>query len=113
MLDCGVRRCRSIIVEEFLQIFDFLVILGLSKSKIWRRNGNHQNPVIIGVFSPPLFSPQEPHAVRRAAKMNLKIRLVVDQNFDHFLDSIFGRFWLVLGRHLGVIFGTFGGQVRS
>ncbi len=39
-----------------------------------------------------------------------KIRLVVDQNFDHFLTSIFGRFGVVLGRHLGVIFGTFGGQ---
>ena len=42
--------------------------------------------------------------------MNLKIRLVVDQIFDHFLTSIFGRFGVVLGCHLGVILGTFGGQ---
>ena len=70
-----------------------------------------KNPVIIGVFSPPLFSPQEPNAVRRAAKMNLKIRLVVDQNDDQFLISIFDRFGIVLGCHLGVIFGILGGQV--
>jgi len=42
--------------------------------------------------------------------MNLKIRLVVDQNFDRFLTSIFDRFWVVLGCQVGVIFGTFGGQ---
>ena len=44
--------------------------------------------------------------------MDRKIRLVVDQNFDHFLTSFFGRFGAVLGVHLGVIFGTFGGQDR-
>ena len=43
--------------------------------------------------------------------MDRKIRLVVDQHFDHFLTSIFCRFGVVLERHLGVIFGTFGGQV--
>ena len=37
-------------------------------------------------------------------------RLEIDQNFDHFLTSIFGRFWVVLGRQVGVILGTFGGQ---
>ena len=43
--------------------------------------------------------------------MDRKIRLVFDQNFDHFLTSIFGRFGVVLGRQVGVIFGPFGGQV--
>ena len=38
-------------------------------------------------------------------------RLVFDANFDHFLDSIFDRFGVVLGRQVGVIFGTLGGQV--
>ena len=33
-----------------------------------------------------------------------------DQNFDLFLTSIFGRFGAVLGRQVGVIFRTFGGQ---
>ena len=42
--------------------------------------------------------------------MDHKIRLVFDQNFDHFLTSFFGRFGVVLGRHLGVMFGPFGGQ---
>ena len=37
--------------------------------------------------------------------------LIFDQNFHHFLTSIFGRFGVVLGCHLEVIFGTFGGQV--
>ena len=37
-------------------------------------------------------------------------RLESDQNFAHFLDSILDRFWVVLGRQVGVIFGTFGAQ---
>ena len=42
--------------------------------------------------------------------MNLKIRLVVGLDFDRFLTSIFGRFWVVLGRQVGVILACFGGQ---
>ena len=42
--------------------------------------------------------------------MNLKIRLVVDQNFNRFWTSILDRFWVVLGCQVGVIFSTFGGQ---
>ena len=44
--------------------------------------------------------------------MNHAQRLFFDQNFDHFLDSIFGRFGVVLGRQVGVILGPFGGQDR-
>ena len=44
--------------------------------------------------------------------MTHKIRLVVDQNFDRFLTSIFGRFGVVLGSQVGVIFGSFGLQDR-
>ena len=44
--------------------------------------------------------------------MARKMRLVVNQNFDHFLASIFDRFWVVLGHQVGVIFRTFGGQDR-
>ncbi len=65
----------------------------------------------LAYFHPPCFPPKSPTQSAGPAKMNLKIRLVVDQNFGHFLTSIFGRFWVVLGCHLGVIFGTFGGQV--
>ena len=43
--------------------------------------------------------------------MNHPKRLEIDQVFYHFWDSIFDRFWVVLGRQVGVIFGTFGGQV--
>ena len=38
-------------------------------------------------------------------------RLEIDQNLHHFLASIFDRFWVVLERQVGVIFGTFGVQV--
>ena len=61
------------------------------------------NPPIIppgGLRIPPVWT-QEAH----------KIRLECDQNFDHFSEPIFDRFWVVLGRHLGVIFGTLGAQV--
>ena len=44
--------------------------------------------------------------------MDHKVHVFVDQNFDHFLDSIFGRFGVVLGRHVGVILEPFGGQDR-
>ena len=37
--------------------------------------------------------------------------LEIDQNFDHLLTSFLDRFCVVLECHLGVIFGTFGGQV--
>ena len=51
------------------------------------------------------------HSAGRAQKARAG-RLEIDQNFDHFLDSIFDRFWVVLGRQLGVILATFGGQDR-
>ena len=63
-----------------------------------------------GVLYPPYNPPRRPaHSAGRLQKAPGG-RLEIDQNFDHFLDSIFGRFGVVLGRHLGVIFGTFGGQ---
>ena len=40
-----------------------------------------------------------------------KTVLKIDRNFDHFLTSIFDRFGVVLGCHLGVIFDLVGGQV--
>ena len=64
------------------------------------------------VYSPPYNPPRRPAHSAGPAKMDHKIRLVVDQNFDRFLTSIFGRFGVVLGRQVGVILGTFGGQDR-
>ena len=60
---------------------------------------------------PPCFPPKSPTQSAGASQMDHPKRLFFDQNFDHFLTSIFDRFGVVLGRHLGVIFGTFGGQV--
>ena len=65
-----------------------------------------------GVFLPPYSPPRRPaHSAGRPPKAPGG-RLEIDQNFDHFLDSIFDRFWVVLGRQVGVIFGLFGGQDR-
>ena len=64
------------------------------------------------VFSPPYNPPRRPAHSAGPSKMVRLKRLFVDQNFDHFLDSIFGRFGVVLGRHVGIILGPFGGQDR-
>ena len=64
-----------------------------------------------GVFCSPLYPPIPPAHSAKTTKKTRDRRLESDQIFDHFLGSILGRFWAVLGRHLGVIFGTFGGQV--
>ena len=62
------------------------------------------------VFSPPYDPPRRPaHSAGRVQKCS-PAPLEIDQNFDHFLDSIFDRFWVVLGRQVGVIFGTCGAQ---
>ena len=63
----------------------------LDVDKLWKH--------VLGGFWPNL-SAQEAH----------KFRFENEPNFDHFLDSIFGRFGVVLGRQVGVIFGTFGAQ---
>ena len=64
-----------------------------------------------GVFYPPYNPPRSPaHSAGRTQEARDR-RLEIDQNFDHFLDSIFDRFWVVLGCQLGVIFGTFGSEV--
>ena len=63
-----------------------------------------------GVFYPPYNPPRSPaHSAGLTQKCS-RVHLEIDQNFDHFLDSIFDRFWVVLGRQVGVIFGTFGAQ---
>ena len=62
------------------------------------------------VFKPPYNPPRRPAHSAGSAQEALKIRLVVDQNVDHFLTSILRRFWVVLGPQVGVIFGTFGAQ---
>ena len=62
-------------------------------------------------ISPPYNPPRRPAHSAGPAEVAHKIRLVVDQNFNRFLTSIFGRFWVVLGRQVGVIFGPFGDPV--
>ena len=66
---CPCHNCRRI-WSYVLAFFHGLVITGPSKHKlrpeIEEEVSKHQNPIIIGVYSPPLFSPQELHAVRRA-----------------------------------------------
>ena len=88
-----------------------------------RRSGQHCQELSISClhltayllwrsFLTPLYPPgTAAHSAGRAQVLH-KFGLEIDQNFDHFLASIFDRFWLVLGRHLGVILGTCDGQVR-
>ena len=71
----------------------------------------HQFPVIFGVSSPPFYPPKSPTQSAGPRQKRITAVLVFDLNFDNFLTSMFGRFWIVLGRHLGVMLGTFGVQV--
>ena len=64
------------------------------------------------VFSPPYNPPRRPTHSAGPAQVDHHERLFLDQNFNHFLTSILDRFGVVLGRHLGVIFGTFGLEDR-
>ena len=63
------------------------------------------------VYSPPYNPPRRPAHSAGPLQKYRGAYLEVDQNFDHFLTSILGRFGVVLESHLGVIFDTFGGQV--
>ena len=65
-----------------------------------------------GVFYTPLYLPKRPaHSAGPPQKLHPPA-LFFYQNFNQFLASIFYRFLIVLGWHLGVIFGTFGSQVE-
>ena len=57
--------------------------------------------------APPYNPPRRPAHSAGPAKMDRGNRLLCDQNFDHFLTSIFVRFGVVLGRHLGSHFRLF------
>ena len=111
MLDCEGIVAQPKLSHILGLILDLFVLSGPLKPEVEDKVAEHQFWSSLVHFSPPLFSPQEPNAVRRAVPMNHPKRLFFDQNFDHFLTSILDRFWVVLGRPLGVIFGTFGGQV--
>ena len=65
----------------------------------------------LAYFHPPCFPPKSPTQSAGSAQKCSGARLKIDPNFDDFFTSVFGRFGIVLGRHLGVIFSTFGGQV--
>ena len=64
------------------------------------------------LLTPPIIPPGGLRIPPVGSQKARSGRLESDANFDHFLDSIFCRFGLVLGRQVGVIFGTFGAQVR-
>ena len=69
------------------------------------------NLLLAEFFDPPIFPPGPPRIPPGRPQKPIN-PIFFDQNFDHFLDSIFARFWIVLGRHVGVMFALFGGQVR-
>ena len=106
---------RRRIVSYLLPMFHVLVILGPLNPKlrpeIEEEVAKHQNPLIIGVFSPPYFPPKSSTQSAGPPPEARKPPFCIDQHFDPFLISIFDRFWVVLGGHFGVMLGTFGGQV--
>ena len=57
---------------------------------------------------PPYIPPKSPTQSAGPPPKAHKTRFFSHQNFDHFLASFLDRFLVVLGCHLGVIFGTFG-----
>ena len=85
-----------------------------SKSQIFKSQSHNMHKISAKlkklVFRPPYNPPRRPAHSAGPPQENPPMAFFRDQNFDHFLTSIFGRFWVVLGRHLGVIFGPFGGQ---
>ena len=112
MLDCKVLRLEAIIAEDFWSYFRCLVLIGpKSRPKMEEEVAKHQIEGVFGIFHPPCFPPKSPtHSAGPPPKAR-NGPLEIDQNFDHFLTSILGRFGTVLGPHLGVMFGLFGGQV--
>ena len=72
-----------------------------------------QNPVTIGILDPLVFPPRAQrsppgHRPKRANPLLKSIKILIIFGHRFGID-----FWLVLGRHLGLILGTFGGQVGS
>ena len=70
----------------------------------------HQFSLVLCIFHPPCFPPKSPTQSAGPRPKTHKPPLEIDQNFDHFLTSFWDRFWVVLRRQVGVIFGTLGGQ---
>ena len=67
-------------------------------------------------FGGGLFSPYNPpRGPAHSAGLTQEAhggRLGIDRKLGHFLDSIFDRFWVVVGRQVGVVLNLFGNQVR-
>ena len=66
--------------------------------------------VIFGVLSPPFIPPRAPRSPPGRA-WERAIWIFSDQNFDHFLNSVLNRFWVVWGCHLEVMVCHVGSQV--
>jgi hypothetical protein len=73
--------------------------LHLTASLLWRS--------LFPLYNPPRRPAHSAGPTQKAHADSLEI----DQHFEHFLESMFDRFGVVLGCHLGAIFGPFGVQV--
>ena len=77
-------------------ILDCFVIIGPLKPEVEEKAAELQFCSSLVHLSPPLFSPQEPHAVRRATHLSAESPLFFRSFFGSFLDidfwSIWGRF---------------------
>ena len=69
----GLEDCKSPSpsCRMFLVLFSIVfVLIGPLKPEVEEEVAKYQFLVIFGVFSPPLYSPQEPQAVRQIASLS-------------------------------------------
>ena len=68
MLDCEVDKRQSPSCRILFVLFSIVfVLIGPLKPEVEEEVAEHELCISLVHFSPPLYSPQEPHAVRRAA----------------------------------------------
>ena len=69
MLDCEGIVAQPKLSHILGLILDFFVLSGPLKPEVEEEVAEHELCLSLVHFSPPLFSPQEPNAVRRATHL--------------------------------------------
>ena len=110
MLDWKMTMTKPKLSNILGLILYFFVLSGPLKPEVEEEVAEHELCLVLCISHPPCFPPKRPTQSAGPPPKAHSRPLGMDQNFDHFLTSFLDRFWLVLGRHLGVIFGTLGAQ---
>ena len=110
MSDSKEQALESKLSNIFGLICVVLFFIGPLKPEVEEKVSEHHLFSVLCIYHPPCFPPKSPTQSAGPLQKCNPTPLEIDQNFDYFLTSFLDRFWVVLGCHLGVIFGTFGGQ---